>query len=104
MKTLAISIFTLAIFAAGSASAEIKIGKDNNQTVKASFGVVIANAAIGMGAKAKQNLASNAGNVEIKGKNTQMVDMGKGGIVANAAIGMGTVATQNLASNTSATD
>jgi hypothetical protein len=104
MKKLATSVFVLAMIAAGTASAEIKIGKDNKQTVQASFGVIIANAAIGVGAKAKQNLASNQGNVEIKGKNTQMVDMGKGGIVANAAIGANTVAIQNLASNSSATE
>ncbi len=104
MKTLAISIFAIGMFAAMSASAEIKIGKDNNQTVKSSTGMIVANAAIGMGAKAKQGLASNTGNVEIKGKNTQLVDMGKGGLVANVAIGMGTVAIQSLATNSSATD
>ena len=104
MKKFAFSVFAVAMIAAGSASAEIKINGENKQTVKASLGMVVVNTAISSGAKAKQNLASNAGSVDIKGKNTQMVDMGKVGLVANAAIGANTVAMQNLSSNTSATE
>jgi hypothetical protein len=104
MKKIAMSLFAVTMIAAGAAQAEVKIMGDNEQTVKAEFGVIIANTAVGIGAKAKQNLASNSGKVFINGKNKQTVDMGKGGIIANTAVGAGTVAMQNLASNTSATD
>lgn len=104
MKKIAMSLFAVTMIATSAAQAEVKIMGDNEQTVKASFGVIIANTAVGVGAKAKQNLASNAGKVTINGKNKQLVDMGKGGIIANTAVGAGTVAMQNLASNTSATE
>jgi hypothetical protein len=104
MKKIAMSLFAVTMIAAGAAQAEVKIMGDNEQTVKAEFGAVIVNVAKGSGAKAKQNLASNAGKVYINGNNKQLVDLGKGGLVANVAWGDNTVATQNLASNTSAVD
>lgn len=96
------SVVTTAIAAAavcfsGLALADIDIKGNNKQTVKVKGAVL--NAAIGMGATAKQNLSSNAGNVTIKGGNTQETEVT--GAVLNAAIGMGSTAKQNLASNTS---
>jgi hypothetical protein len=96
MKKL--SIIAIALFvAAGAAQAQIKIAGKNEQTVKVKGAVI--NAAIGMGATAKQNLSSNAGKVDIGGDNKQTTEVT--GAVINAAIGMGTTAKQNLASNTS---
>ncbi|MBS7807645.1 hypothetical protein [Variovorax sp. PCZ-1] len=92
------AIIALAAFmAAGAAQAQIKITGKNEQKVKVQGAVI--NAAIGMGATAKQNLSSNAGKVEIGGDNKQTTEIQ--GAVINAAIGMKTTAKQNLASNTS---
>jgi hypothetical protein len=93
-----LSIIAIALFvAAGAAQAQIKISGKNEQTVKVKGAVI--NAAIGMGATAKQNLSSNAGQVTIGSDNKQTTEVT--GAVINAAIGMGTTAKQNLASNTS---
>lgn len=93
-----LTILALAAFmVAGAAQAQIVIKGKNEQSVDVKGAVI--NAAIGMGAEAKQNLASNAGKVSIGGDNKQTVEV-KGAVI-NAAIGMGTKAKQNLASNTS---
>lgn len=97
MKKLIGSALVAALMVSAPAFAEVKIGGNNNQKVTVQNGAV-ANMAIGAGAKAKQNLASNKGNVKIGGNNTQEVTV-KNGAVANMAIGAGTVAEQNLASN-----
>ena len=94
-KSIAILVAGLALGVA--AQAEVKIGGNNKQTVTVKNGAVL-NAAIGAGAQAKQNLASNKGNVKIGGNNTQEVSV-KNGAVLNAAIGAGTKAEQNRASN-----
>jgi hypothetical protein len=104
MKSIAIAVFTASLFAAGLASAEVKIGGNNDQSVKTGKNVIIANAAIGSKTVAKQNLASNQGKVSIGGNNKQSVQLGDNNIVANAAIGSKAVAIQNLASNSSATE
>lgn len=80
-----------------SAQAEVKIKGNNDQKVTVKNGAV-ANMAIGAGATAKQNLASNKGNVNIGGNNKQEVSV-TNGAVANMAIGAMTKAEQNLASN-----
>ncbi len=80
-----------------AAQAEVKIGGNNDQKVTVKNGAV-ANMAIGVGAQAKQNLASNKGKVNIGGNNKQEVSV-TNGAVANMAIGAGTKAEQNLASN-----
>jgi len=91
------AIAAAAVCFSSLAMADIEIKGSNKQTVKVKGAVL--NAAIGMGATAKQNLSSNAGNVSIKGSNVQETDVT--GAVLNAAIGMGSTAKQNLASNTS---
>lgn len=96
-KLITATVAAAALCFAGMASADIEIKGNNKQTVKVKGAVL--NAAIGMGAVAKQNLSSNAGNVSIKGNNTQETEVT--GAVLNAAIGMGSQAKQNLASNTS---
>ncbi len=93
---------TVAMIACGlllgaSVQAEVKIGGNNKQTVTVKNGAVL-NAAVGPGAQAKQNLASNKGNVKIGGNNTQEVSV-KNGAVLNAAVGPMSKAEQNLASN-----
>ncbi len=103
MKKLATSVFAIAMIAAGAASADIKIGGKNDQSVTASNQLIVTNVAIGSGVKAKQNLASNQGNVKIGGANKQAVK-GKNVIVTNAALGVNATAIQNLASNSSATE
>lgn len=50
------------------------------------------------GGSARQNLASNSGNVNIEALSIQAV-VAKGSFIANHANGNGAVATQNLASN-----
>ena len=62
------------------------------------FSVVLANMAIGPAATAKQNIASNKGNVKIGGNNNQEVTV-KNGAIANMAIGPMAKAEQNVASN-----
>lgn len=86
-----------AFLAAGAAQAQIKIKGKNEQTVNVK-GMAV-NAAIGKGAVAKQNMASNAGQVSIGGDNKQTVNVK--GMAVNAAIGKGAIAKQNMASNTS---
>lgn len=95
-KMIAVAIAAAALFST-TAFAEVKIGGNNEQKVTVTNGAV-ANMAIGAGAKAKQNLASNKGNVNIGGNNKQEVIV-KNGAVANMAIGAGAKAEQNLASN-----
>ena len=96
MKKALFAVLACGVMAV-SAHADIKIGGNNSQKVNVQNGAV-ANMAIGAGASAKQNLASNKGNVKIGGNNNQEVSV-KNGAVANMAIGAGTKAEQNLASN-----
>ena len=103
MKKLAISVFAIAMIAAGAASAEVKIKSSNEQTVEAKDYLVVTNLAGFAGAIAKQNLASNQGQVDIGGTNKQTVK-GKNVIVSNVALGSNAKAIQNLSSNSSATD
>ena len=94
-KVIAVLVSGMVI--AFAAQAEVKIGGNNDQKVTVKNGAV-ANMAIGVGAQAKQNLASNKGKVNIGGNNKQEVSV-TNGAVANMAIGAGTKAEQNLASN-----
>lgn len=94
-KSIIIACAALAM--AAGAQAEIKIGGKNTQKVDVKGAVN--NMAIGVGAKATQNLASNKGDVKIGGANTQEVNVK--GAVNNMAIGVGSKATQNMASNDS---
>ena len=94
-KVIAILVSGVAI--ALSAQAEVKIKGNNDQKVTVKNGAV-SNMAIGAGAQAKQNLASNKGNVNIGGNNKQEVSV-TNGAVANMAIGPAAKAEQNLASN-----
>ena len=104
MKTIALAVFAASMLVSGLASADIKIKGTNEQRFTAKKGVIVANTAIGDNAKAKQNIASNQGNVEIQGNNKQIVDVGDYAIIANTAVGKQAVAIQNLASNSSATE
>ena len=94
-KVIAVLVSGLAL--AFAAQAEVKIGGNNDQNVTVKNGAV-ANMAIGPAAQAKQNLASNKGNVHIGGNNKQEVSV-TNGAVANMAIGPAAKAEQNLASN-----
>jgi uncharacterized protein YjlB len=98
-QAILVSLVAAAAMVSGAAMAEVKISGKNTQTVTIKNGAVL-NAAIGAGATARQNLASNAGTVSIGGDNTQTVTVNNGAVL-NAAIGAGTTAAQNLASNTS---
>jgi len=98
MKALMLGLAAGALLAGASAAmAEITIKGKNEQDVKVRGAV--ANAAYGMGATARQSLASNVGKVSIGGDNKQTVDI-KGAVI-NGAIGMGTTAEQALSSNVS---
>lgn len=94
-KFIAVLVSGVAI--AFAAQAEVKIKGNNEQKVTVKNGAV-ANMAIGAGATATQNLASNKGKVNIGGNNKQEVSVTNGAVV-NMAIGAGTKAEQNLASN-----
>lgn len=104
MKVITLAVFAASMMVSGLASADIKIKGSNEQRFTAKKGVIVANTAIGESAKAKQNIASNQGNVEILGTNKQIVDVGDYAIIANTAIGKQSVAIQNIASNSSATE
>ncbi len=90
MKKFAIALFAVA--AAVSAQAQVKIGKDAEQKFKVNG--MVANAAIGPGAKAEQSINTVKGNVNIGGSLKQ--DFQVNGMVANAAIGPGAKAVQKL--------
>ena len=94
-KVIAVLVSGMAL--AFAAQAEVKIGGNNDQKVTVKNGAV-ANMAIGPAAQAKQNLASNKGNVNIGGNNKQEGSV-TNGAVANMAIGPAAKAEQNLASN-----
>lgn len=96
MKALMLGLAAGALLAgASAATAEITIKGKNTQDVQVKGAV--ANVAVGAGAKAKQSLASNVGQVKIGGDNKQTVDVK--GAVANVAVGAMTTAEQSLASN-----
>ena len=96
MKALMLGFAAGALLAGASAAmAEITIKGKNTQDVQVKGAV--ANVAVGVGAKAKQSLASNVGSVKIGGDNKQTVDVK--GAVANVASGAMTTAEQSLASN-----
>lgn len=104
MKKIATALFVSTLLMSGLAQAEIQIKSSNTQSFKAGKNVIVANTAIGEGARAKQNIASNQGKVTINGANKQTVEVGDNAIIANTAIGKNTIAIQNIASNSSATE
>ena len=95
MNKLAILVAAATLALTGAAQADVKIKGKNEQSTNVQGAVL--NAAIGIGAVAKQSLASNVGKVEIGGDNKQTVVVR--GAVLNAAIGAGTRAEQALSSN-----
>lgn len=108
MKKIAMSIFVAALVTAGMANAEIKIEGKNEQTLKVGGGLIpVGGAGVinnALGGVAKQNAASNQGNVTIEGDNKQTVDLGKIGVLWNLAGGSDGIAIQNISSNSSATE
>lgn len=95
MKKTLITLAAAAFMLSGTAFAEVKIKGKNEQTTKVQGAVL--NAAVGMGARAKQNISSNKGDVTIAGDNKQTTNVQ--GAVLNAAVGAGTKAEQNVSSN-----
>lgn len=79
----------------GASFAAVKIKGNNEQNTNVQGAV--ANTAVGVGARAKQNISSNKGNVTISGDNKQNTNVQ--GAVANTAVGVGAKAEQNLSSN-----
>ncbi|MEO5659244.1 MAG: hypothetical protein ABIQ90_05515 [Polaromonas sp.] len=97
MKKLALIAFAVLATSAFAADPTINITGNSTQQTTLSTSAAL-NAAAGYGAKAVQNLASNAGFVDISGNSTQGVSA-TNAIVANVALGDYAVATQSLASN-----
>jgi hypothetical protein len=95
-KNMMITLAAGTVLAFSSASfAAVKIKGNNDQSTTVNGAV--ANTAVGVGAKAKQNISSNKGNVSISGDNKQ--DTTVNGAIANTAVGVGARAEQNLSSN-----
>lgn len=82
---------------AGQALAAVDIGGNNEQVVTQKNSPTSA-LAIGPGAKAENNLASNVDSVKVGGNNKQVVDQSNSPTSA-LAIGPASRATNNLASN-----
>lgn len=95
MKKIALALAATALVVSGTALAEVKIKGQNQQSTNVQGAVL--NAAVGAGARARQNISSNKGNVTISGDNKQETNV-KGAIL-NAAVGAGTKAEQNVSSN-----
>jgi len=95
-KNMMIALVAGTVLAFSSASfAAVKIEGKNEQSTKIQGAV--ANTAVGVGARAKQNISSNKGKVSIMGDNKQSTEVQ--GAVANTAVGVGAHAQQNLSSN-----
>jgi len=95
MKKVSILFFSAVVSL--QAHAAVTVGGNNQQKVTVTNGA-IANSAVGVGAKATQNVASNKGNVKIGGNNKQEVTV-KNGAIVNSAVGVMSKAEQNIASN-----
>lgn len=95
-KNLMIALVAGTVLAfSGASFAAVKIKGNNEQSTNVQGAV--ANTAVGVGARAKQNISSNKGNVSINGNNKQQTNVQ--GAVANTAVGVGAHAEQNLSSN-----
>jgi uncharacterized protein YjlB len=97
MNKTIITLATVSLVLSGTAFAQVKIGGKNDQQVDVKNGAII-NSAAGAASQARQNIASNKGNVNIGGDNHQQVNV-KNGAIINSAAGAATKAVQNVASN-----